>query len=273
MIDEVLNQLPKENETGTAILGEPVETICFENVTFAYLSRSESNAVYDLSLSFSRGKMIAITGKSGAGKSTIADLIIRLYAPTTGKILANGMDIQKLALSDWRRRIGYVSQESFLFNASLRDNITLFDTSIPSSRWLECAQLAQVDEFVGHLPQGYDTVVGDRGVQLSGGQRQRVAVARALARTPEILLLDEATSALDNLTEQAFQRAISQLRTRCVLIVIAHRLSTISSADEIIVLSQGQIVERGTHESLLAAQGHYWQLNHSPYAVLGKLGA
>lgn len=262
MIDRLLNELPKEKEGGTQMLASRINQLSLEHVHFAYPSREE-DALCDVNMMFARGKMVALTGRSGAGKSTIADLFIRLYTPTQGAILADGVNIQDVPLIEWRRRIGYVSQDTFLFNASLRDNITLFDDQITEEQMLNCARLAQVDAFVNELAEGYNTTVGERGVQLSGGQRQRVAVARALVRQPDILVMDEATSALDNLTEQAFQQAISHLRQHCILIVIAHRLSTIRDADQIIVLGEGRVLESGVHESLMVAHGIYYQLNTS----------
>jgi len=160
-----------------------------------------------------------------------------------------------------------VGQDIFLFNATIGENITALDDSVPAAEIVRAAQLAQIDDFIAALPQGYDTVVGDRGVKLSGGQRQRLAVARAILRRPNILILDEATSALDTLTERAIHAAIACIRREAIVIVIAHRLTTVEDADEIVVLQNGQVAEQGTHNDLLSKQGLYWRLSGNVHAV------
>jgi ABC-type multidrug transport system fused ATPase/permease subunit len=196
-------------------------------------------------------------GPTGSGKSTIANLLVRLYTPSSGAVLLNNTDFTKFDLYNWRSKIGYVSQDVYLFNASLRDNITLWHEDISEEDLTEAVRLAQLEEFILSLPDGYATAVGDRGLNLSGGQCQRIALARAILRKPEILILDEATSSLDTLTEQAVYEAIHKLRREAIVVIIAHRLNTIREAGQIVVLDGGRIVEIGNHESLIERNGMY----------------
>jgi ABC-type multidrug transport system fused ATPase/permease subunit len=207
-----------------------------------------------------RGSVTAVVGPTGSGKSSIANLLVGLYRPTSGRILVDGVDLAELDLSAWRKRVGYVSQDTILFNASIRDNIALWNDSFKSEAIEEAARLAQLHDFVAGLPEGYDTQVGDRGLRLSGGQCQRVAIARAILMRPAVLVLDEATSALDNLTEKAVYEAIAALRANSIVVAIAHRLSTIKDADRIVVLESGHVVETGTHSSLIVEGGSYSRL-------------
>ncbi len=249
-----------ELNSGNQIPNKKILALTFKHVSFAYPTRLNAPVLQDVSLSFRVGEVTALVGASGAGKSTIADLIIRLFSPHKGSIAADGVDIRDFELAAWRRKIGFVSQDTFLFNASIRDNIALSD---PSASWdtvRAAARLAHIHEFIEGLAEGYETVVGDRGVKLSGGQRQRVAIARALLAGPQIVIFDEATSALDNLSERAIQETINELRQGRIVIVIAHRLSTIFNADKIIVLEAGRVVEEGSHAELMDRGAAYAQL-------------
>lgn len=246
--------------------GQPFEglkqAIRFQEVCFGYPSQTQPTRVlHDLNLTIERGRFTAIVGPSGAGKSTIADLLIGFYRPTNGQILVDaGPDLQDIHMGSWRSRIGFVSQETFLFNGSVSDNIALGVRPVDPQKVTHAARLANADLFVQRMPQGYDTVVGERGVTLSGGERQRLAIARAVYRDPDILIFDEATSSLDTLAERDVQRAIENLRGSVTMVAIAHRLSTIMNADWIYVLSQGRIVEAGNHAALLENRRLYWEL-------------
>jgi ABC-type multidrug transport system fused ATPase/permease subunit len=201
--------------------------------------------------------MTALIGSSGAGKSTLMDLIIRFYDPTHGRIKIDGQNLQDFQQASWRQRIGMVSQENFLFNDTVLNNISCGFSTATVEDVKQAARQAYAHDFIMSLPEQYQTNVGDRGVKLSGGQRQRLALARALLRKPQILLLDEATSDLDTESERYIQQAIREVSRSCTVIVIAHRLSTIEHADNIIVLEQGRVVEQGQHQELLAKNGRY----------------
>jgi subfamily B ATP-binding cassette protein MsbA len=205
--------------------------------------------------------MIALVGASGAGKSTIADLLPRFYDPTGGKILFDGQDLRDYDIKTIRKAMGIVSQETFLFNNSLRFNIAYGLTDVSDGEILEATKRANAYEFISKLPEGLDTEIGDRGVRLSGGQKQRLAIARALLRDPDILILDEATSALDTISERLVQEAIDELCRERTTLVIAHRLSTIQKAHQIVVLDKGKVAEIGNHAELLAHGGHYARLH------------
>jgi ATP-binding cassette subfamily B protein len=235
--------------------------IQLHDVTFAY--RDRPPVIEHLSLHIPAGKTTAIVGSTGSGKSTLVKLLLRLYEIQSGQITLDGIDIRELRLRDLRQAIGWVSQDVFLFHGSVAENIAYgcFDATLDEI--MAAAKIAEAHEFVLQLPQGYDTIVGERGQKLSGGQRQRLAIARAVLKNPPILVLDEATSAVDNETEAAIQRSLEQITVGRTTIAIAHRLSTVRNADCIYVMEYGQLVERGRHEDLLAQQGIYaslWQV-------------
>ncbi|MDF1844572.1 MAG: ABC transporter ATP-binding protein [Rubripirellula sp.] len=233
--------------------------IQFENVSFSY-SKDCEPVLRNLTFQIPCGKKTAIVGASGCGKSTIINLLARLYDPDEGVIRADEVDLRDLELNSWRRRIAIICQESLLFHSSVLKNLKFARPNASEQEVLAAAELAQVDDFVRQMPAGYETVIGDQGVRLSGGQRQRLAIARALVADPEILILDEATSALDSETEQRIQDAVDQYSRGRTCVISAHRLSTIRDADKIIVLSKGQIVEEGTHAELMGRESHYTQL-------------
>jgi subfamily B ATP-binding cassette protein MsbA len=223
-------------------------------------------ALTDVSFTLAKGQMLALVGASGAGKSSIADLLSGLYTPTAGRILIDGTPLDALDLASWQQRLGVVSQDTFLFNATIAANIA-FGTPGASRAQIEAAcHSAQAAGFIESLPEGYDTLVGERGYRLSGGQRQRLSLARAILRDPELLILDEATSALDSQSERLVQEAIERFERNHTVLVIAHRLSTIVGADQILVMEKGKIVQRGTHTSLLSEGGifkHLWHIQES----------
>ncbi len=258
VMDEVLQRLPQEPHGGRAVA--KVETIQLREVAFAYAVRPGHQVLRGIDVSLARGTVTALVGSTGSGKSTLANLVLGFYGLSQGAVLVNGVDVRELDLRAWRRKIGYVSQDVFVFNASIRDNIALGDETVPMSRVEWAARIAQVDSFIASLPDGYDTIVGDRGLRLSGGQCQRLAIARAIVGQPEVLIFDEATSALDNLTERAVYEAISVLHQEAIVVVIAHRLSTVKDADRILVLQDGRVVEQGTHEALMQAGAFYARL-------------
>lgn len=236
--------------------------VIFDRVSLQYKEDREF-ALKDVSFNLEKGKVVALVGSSGAGKSSLVDLLIGLYDLTEGSILVDGLDLRKYNLESWRSRLGVVSQDTFIFNTSILENIRYGREKASLDEAIEAAKQAQAHEFIDTLPLGYNTVVGERGYRLSGGQRQRIALARAVLKKPEILILDEATSALDSHSERLVQEALRSFQRDRTALVIAHRLSTIVNADEIIVLERGCVVERGNHQELLALDGvytQYWQL-------------
>ena len=231
-------------------------SIDFINVSFGY---TEQTILQDINLSIKRGQTTALVGTSGAGKTTLADLIPRLYDPTQGMILIDGIDMRNLDIDSLRRKMAIVSQDTFIFNASVRDNITYGLENIEEDRLRLVSLQANALEFILEMPEGFETKLGDRGVRLSGGQRQRIAIARAILRNPDILILDEATSALDSVTERLIQESLEELSKGCTVIAIAHRLSTIVSADKIVVLEKGRIMEQGSYQELIDQRGALWK--------------
>ena len=260
--NRILNLLATEKrmQDGTETLADVPGEVCLEDVFFAYPTSLEVSVLRGVSLEFAAGKTTAIVGATGAGKSTLIKLLLRFYDPTDGRIVLDGRDLRDLRMADVRRSIGLVSQDVFLFHGSVRDNIAYGRPDAAFEDIVEAAKTAEAHDFIMNLPQGYDTVVGERGQKLSGGQRQRVSIARAVLKDPPILILDEATSAVDNETEAAIQRSLEHLAIGRTTIVIAHRLSTVRNADKIYVLEHGQLAEAGAHDALVSQSGIYASL-------------
>ncbi|WP_339459580.1 heterocyst formation ABC transporter subunit HepA [Nodularia spumigena] len=225
----------------------------------------------NITLSIEKGKTTALVGGTGAGKSTLIDLIPRFYDPTEGNVLIDGINIRQFDISSLRQKIAVVSQDTFIFNTTVGNNISYGTEGATEAEIRKVAQLANALEFIEEMPEGLNTQLGDRGVRLSGGQRQRIAIARALLRDPEILILDEATSALDSVTEHLIQESIEKLSVGRTVIAIAHRLSTIAQADKVVVLEQGRIVEQGNYQELLQLQGKLWEYHKTQYEM-GQAG-
>jgi ATP-binding cassette subfamily B protein len=258
----VLNLLDTPIEMHSGDISLPVSKVEghveLKDVTFAYKGRT--SVIEHLSLSIPAGKTIAIVGSTGSGKSTLVKLLLRLYEVQEGTITLDGIELRQLQLRDLRRAIGLVSQDVFLFHGTVRENIAYGSFDATQSEVMAAADIAEAHDFISRLPQGYDTIVGERGQKLSGGQQQRVAIARAILKNPPILILDEATSAVDNETEAAIQRSLEKITKNRTTIAIAHRLSTVRNADCIYVMEHGKLVEQGRHEQLLEQQGIYASL-------------
>lgn len=240
-------------------------SIDFVSVDFGY---DVNNLVlHNITLTIERGQMTALVGASGAGKTTLADLIPRLYDPTQGQVLIDGVDLRQFEINSLRHKLAVVSQDTFIFNTSIWNNIAYGTEGATDVAIQEAARLANALEFIQEMPEGFETQLGDRGVRLSGGQRQRIAIARALLREPEILILDEATSALDSVSERLIQESLEKLSVGRTVIAIAHRLSTIAQADKVVVLEQGRIVEQGKYKELVARRGKLWKYHQMQHEL------
>jgi ATP-binding cassette, subfamily B, bacterial MsbA len=260
IVSEFLRQDNKPlMKNGTEIYHHLQEGIHFEGLSFSYPGHNEL-VLKEIDLWLPKGTTLALVGGSGAGKSTLVDLLPRFYDPTEGRIALDGKDLRDFDLQSLRKAMGIVSQDTFLFNDSVLNNIAYGRPNTSHGEVIEAAKLANAYEFIMNLPEGFDTPLGDRGILLSGGQRQRIAIARALLHNPDILILDEATSALDTVSEHLVQQAIERLSRDRTTLVIAHRLSTVKNADKIAVLEKGEVVETGTHEELLSKGGYYSKL-------------
>jgi ABC-type multidrug transport system fused ATPase/permease subunit len=261
-----VNDIIAEGESDIEPIGETSftglrEGVRFQNVSFAY--GGNEPVLRDIDFYLPKGSVLALVGRSGAGKTSIIDLTIGLLQPGSGQVLVDGVPLGSIDRVAWRSRLSYVSQETILFHDSVFGNIVWGTENTPKDDVYEAARLAEAHEFILGLPEGYDTVIGDRGTRLSGGQRQRLALARALVRKPDVLILDEATSELDTQAEARIQAHLETLRGEMTILVAAHRLSTILSADQICVFEGGHLKESGTADELLAGRGIFYEMNQS----------
>lgn len=263
-VTDLLNRDDKPYfEDGHRVFTGLQRSIDFESVDFSY--NPGEPVLHEITLSIKRGETTALVGASGAGKTTLADLLPRFYDPTQGRIVIDGMDLRDLKINSLRRRMAVVSQDTFIFHTTVRENIVYGVENATDTDIYEAARMSNALDFILALPQGFDTVLGDRGVRLSGGQRQRIAIARALLRNPEILILDEATSALDSVTERLIQESLERLSAGRTVIAIAHRLSTIANADKVVVMEKGRIVEQGSYRDLLKDRGKLWKYHRMQF--------
>ena len=251
----------KEQRFGSGSPFRFSDAVAFKDVAFSYDGRARILA--NLSMTLKKGEIIGLVGPSGSGKTTVVDLLLRLHTPKEGQILIDGVPIENIRMDEWRKEVGYVSQDLFLINDTVENNIRFYDEAITDEDVRAAAKAAHIDHVIEQLPKGYQTSVGERGLELSGGQRQRITLARVLARKPKILVLDEATSALDNESEKAVHEAILSLKGRVTVLIIAHRLSTVLDADRILVLNDGRIVEEGAPAALLEDTQSYFYRMHT----------
>src|SRR2546430_4534139 len=260
-LGDILNTTPEPSiNPARAALPAIRGDVAFEHVTFRYRIEG-AEVLSDVSFQVPAGQIVGIVGASGSGKSTLTKLIQRLYIPETGRVFVDGVDLAMVDTAWLRRQVGVVLQDNVLFNRSVRDNIALADPAMPIERVIAVAQLAGAHDFILKLPEGYDTIVGERGGSLSGGQRQRIAIARALIADPRILIFDEATSALDYESERIVQQNMAQMSQGRTVIIIAHRLSALRIADRVITIERGRLIEDGSHHDLIKAGGRYAKLH------------
>jgi ABC-type multidrug transport system fused ATPase/permease subunit len=263
---EVLSEVPEDEDLGRTVTLPVIQgDVAFQKVTFAY--EAKKMVLHDISFQSEPGTVTALVGSSGSGKSTIIGLIAAFHKPNSGMVLVDGVDLATVRLDSYRTQLGMVLQDSFLFDGSIRENVSFSKPDATEEEILRACQIARVDEFAEKFELKYDTFIGERGVKLSGGQRQRVSIARAILANPRILILDEATSSLDSESEALIQGGLSYLMQGRTTFVIAHRLSTIRRADQILVVEGGQIVERGTHQSLYALGGRYFDLYTKQHGI------
>ncbi len=259
-LGDILNTPAEPSYTASrSIMPAVAGAIKFDHVTFRYRVDG-AEVLHDINFDIPAGQIVGIVGPSGSGKSTVAKLVQRLYVPESGRVIVDGIDLAVVDPTWLRRQIGVVLQENVLFNSSVRENISLADPAMTMDRVIAAATLAGAHEFILELPEGYDTIVGERGSSLSGGQRQRIAIARALVSNPRILIFDEATSALDYESEQIIQNNMRQIVEGRTALIIAHRLSTVRRANRVITVERGRIVEDGTHDELIRSGGRYAML-------------
>jgi len=267
---EILNEKKEDDAAGRVVALDRIDgRLVMEGVSFSYDSGKE--VLHDVSFRSEPGTVTALVGPSGAGKSTIIGLIAGFYIPTSGSVLVDGVDLATVRLDSYRTQLGVVLQDTFLFDGTIRENVAFARPDATEAELLAACRIARVDEFAETFEKQYDTIVGERGVRLSGGQKQRVSIARAILADPRILILDEATSSLDSESEALIQEGLRYLMRGRTTFVIAHRLSTIRRAEQILVVEAGRVIERGTHESLYAAGGRYYDLYTKQHAVEANL--